>query len=340
MKKTAKAPANIAFIKYWGKTDEKLRLPANDSISMNLSNAYTTTTVEFSKKFSKDKFYILKDEKIASPDKLSRSAIFVHSKETERVSKQLDIIRKIAGVKLWARVVSRNNFPANVGIASSASGFAALTLAAASALNLKLSEKELSILARLGSGSAARSIPDGFVQWKAGKTSDDSYAYSLYDQNYWDLRDIIVIVSAERKKTSSTAGHDNAASSIFFQTRLKNLPRKIKNLKNALKKKEFKSFGEIIEQEAIELHTVMMTQKPPLFYWNSDTINIVHKVHDWRDDGLSVFFTIDAGPNMHLICEGKDEEKVIEKVKQLGFNKNIIINSPAKGARIISKHLF
>lgn len=326
MKATAKAPANIAFIKYWGKKNEKLRLPVNSSVSMNLSAAFTLTTVEFSASYKTDEIYF-------GQQKMDRE-------EAKRVMKHLDRIRQLAKAIMKAKVVTKNSFPKNTGIASSASGFAALTLAAASALNLKLSEKELSILARMGSGSAARSIPDGFVQWKAGKTSDDSYAYCLYGQNHWDLRDIIVIVSTERKKTSSTAGHENAASSIFFQTRLKNLPHKIKNLKNALKKKDIKSFGEVVEQEAIELHMIMMTQKPPLFYWNSATLDIIQKVQQWRMQGIEVYFTLDAGPNVHLICEKTQEKAVLQKIKSLNSVENVIINTPAVGVRLTDKHLF
>lgn len=323
MKATAKAPANIAFIKYWGKNDEELRLPANSSISMNLSNAATITTVEFSPRYSADEIRL-------GNQKMRQS-------EATRVSKHLERIRKLAKNKLFAKVVSQNNFPQKTGIASSASGFAALTLAAAGALNLELSEKELSILARIGSGSAARSIPDGFVEWKAGKTSGDSYAHSLYNEKFWDLRDIILVTSEEGKKVSSTKGHENAASSVFFKTRLKNLPDKIRKIKNALRKKDIKSFGEIVEQEAIELHVIMMTQNPPLFYWNSATIDIIRQVLQWREEGLPIYFTLDAGPNVHLICEGKEEKEVFKKVKGLSYVKNIIINSPTKGARIIDE---
>lgn len=357
MKATAIAPANIAFIKYWGKKDETLRIPANDSISMNLSNAYTITTVEFSEKYYKDEFIILSNvilgrSEATTPESDSGSNFVGASmgrqarmtkrdnKEEQRVTKHLDRIRKIANSKLFAKVVSQNSFPKGTGIASSASGFAALTLAAANASGLKLSEKELSILARLGSGSACRSIPDGFVYWKTGKTSSDSYAYSLYEESYWDLRDIIAVASEDKKKTTSTKGHEDAGSSIFFETRIKNLPQRIEKLKKALRNKDIKIFGELVEEEAIELHTIMMTQKPPLFYWNGSTIEIIKKVHEWRNNGLLVYFTIDAGPNVHLICEKEEEKEVLGKVRELDFVKDVIINSPAVGARLTSKHLF
>lgn len=326
MKSTAKAPANIAFIKYWGKKDEVLRIPINDSISMNLSNAYTTTTVEFSSVYPSDETYY-GDNKM-------------EAKESRRVIDHLDRIRKLAKVQIKAKVVTRNSFPKGVGIASSASGFAALTLAAADALGLKLPEKKLSVLARLGSGSACRSIPDGFVLWKTGKSSNESYAYSLYDEKYWDLRDIIAVVSEDKKKITSTKGHEDAGNSIFFEARIKNLPRRIVELKEVLQNKDIKKFGELVEKEAIELHTIMMTQTPPLFYWNKDTMDIIHQVHHWRNEGTEVYFTIDAGHNVHLICEGREEKRVLENVKELKYVKDIIINSPSVGARITDKHLF
>ncbi|MBI3380200.1 diphosphomevalonate decarboxylase [Candidatus Gottesmanbacteria bacterium] len=326
MKATAVAPSNIAFIKYWGKKDKNLRLPANTSISMNLSNAFTTTTVEFSADNKKDEIYF-------GEKRMDR-------KSSIRVISHLDRIRRIAKKNLFAKVVTQNSFPQSTGIASSASGFAALTLAAVGAMDLKCSEKDLSILARLGSGSACRSIPCGFVEWKVSKTSENSYSFSLYDEKHWDLKDIIAVVSTEEKKTSSTLGHENAKSSPLFSKRLEHLPARIVKLKEALKEKNIKKLGELIEKEAIELHMIMMTQDPPLFYWDGSTMEIVKLVRLWRNDGLLVYFTLDAGPNVHLICESKEENKVLEKLKKLSYIKNVIINSPSSGARLIDKHLF
>lgn len=325
MKATARAPANIAFIKYWGKTDAELRLPCNTSVSVNLSNAYSVTTVEFSKKFTSDEIYY-GDQKM-------------DEKEKVRVVEHLNRVRQLDKSRLFAKVVTQNSFPKSTGIASSASGFAALTLAACASLKLKLSEKELSILARLGSGSAARSIPDGFVEWKAGD-NQSSYAYTLYSEKYWELRDIILVVETGKKKTSSTKGHENAKSSIFYKTRLVNLPVRITKLKNALKNRNMKNLGGLLEEEAVELHMIMMTQKPPLFYWTDKTTDIINNVYKWREEGIAVYFTLDAGPNVHLICEAKEEKKVLAKAREIPGIKNIIINAPAAGARLIGKHLF
>ena len=321
MKKTAKAPANIAFIKYWGKRDEKLRLPANSSISMNLSNAYTVTSVEFNKKYKSDSLFI--------------NHIRAGKDELIRVSNHLNLVRNISKTGDFAKVESKNNFPKGSGIASSASGFAALTVAAASAAGLKLSEKDLSVLARLGSGSACRSIPDGIVEWRYGSKSTDSYAHSLYPVGYWELYDVIAVAGKKNKKTSSTEGHKATESSPFYKTRISGMEKKIKDIKNALKNKDFTKFGEIIEAEALNMHTVMMTSIPPLYYWMPKTLEIMQSVINWREKGLEVYFTIDAGPNVHIICQSKDVDSLREKLKEIKGFKNVIVNSISEGAHLV-----
>ena len=342
-KTTAKAPANIAFIKYWGKQNEKLRLPLNSSISMNLSNCYTITTVEFSKRFSEDFVEI----RVIEAKNLLTAWPFGHLvgkkqewKEKGRVITHLERIRRLAKSKLKAKVISQNSFPISAGIASSASGFAALTLAASRAAGLNLKEHELSILARLGSGSACRSIPDGFVEWRKGKNSDESFAHSLYPADYWELRDIVVLVRTQEKKASSTSGMKKVKTSPFLILRLAGMDKRIKKLKKALKNKDFKLLGEIIEKETINMHEVMITQKPALFYWSRKTKEIIQTVQAWREKGLLVYFTIDAGPNVHLICQAKNEKKVTRELKKISGIIDIIINKPAKGAQLINKHLF
>lgn len=306
MKATAQAPANIAFIKYWGKKDTRLHVPYNASISMNLSGCTTTTTVEFSENFGED--------------------VVSEGFNKKRIVEHIDRLRTLAGIQLRVRVTTKNSFPTSAGIASSASGFAALTVAAASALGLKLSEKELTGLARLGSGSASRSIPDGFVKW------EDSFAYSLYPPEYWDIRDILLIVDQSKKHVSSAVGHEGATTSPYFPTRLEAVPRRIMRIEEALKTKNFRLFGEVIEEDCLDMHHVMQTQNPPLFYWNNATKIIMNSVYRWRKAAIPVYFTIDAGPNVHLICEGKDEKRVTDTI---GNTYQIIVNKPAKGAHVL-----
>lgn len=325
MKKTAKAFATIAFIKYWGKKNEALRLPQNSSISMSLDRCFSITTVDFDNRYKKD-YFSLENE-------------MVSSKEIDRVIKHLDRIRNIAKVKLCAKVVSKNSFPKSTGAASSASGFAALTVAAAAALNLKLAEKDLSILARLASGSACRSIPEGFQIWQAGN-NNNSYAYSLHPANYWDLLDILVIFTKEIKPVGSTEGHALSRKSPFYLSRIKQATDLIPQTVKALVNKDFATLGQISEQDCLAMHAVMMTSQPPIIYWTGYTVDLIRKVYFWRQSGIPVYFTIDAGPNVHLLCQSTDKEKVLNNLKSVKSIVDIIINKPAPEAHLINNHLF
>jgi diphosphomevalonate decarboxylase len=321
MRATAIAPANIALIKYWGKKDSRLRLPANDSISINLSGVSTVTAVEFVDTLEEDRFSI--DQRV------------VTGVEKRRVVAHLDRIRQMAGVHLRAKVKSKNNFPKGTGLASSASGFAALSLAASCSAGLALSEKDLSILARLGSGSACRSIPSGFVEWKAGNSDLSSYAHSLFPADYWDIRDVIAIVGSDVKKVSSTEGHAAAEGSRFYKERLREMPQRIRQLKEAMRNKDFSEFGEIVEAEAINMHAVMMTSKPALIYWMPTTLRVMHQIIDWRSKGLESYFTIDAGPNVHVLCLEKDELKLERQLSMVEGVQKVIVNQPTNGATLI-----
>ena len=324
MKATAIAPANIAFIKYWGRKDEELRLPTNGSISMNLSNLLTTTTVEFSSRYKKDE--ILINNKI-------------DEKENKRVENFLDKVRQMAKSNLRAKVVSENNFPKSGGLASSASGFAALTVAATASIGLNLSKEELSILARIGSGSACRSIPHGFVEWFEGNDSQSSFAQSIHPADYWNILDIIVIFQKGDKKITSTDGQKLVKTSLFFKERLNNIKNKIENIKELIKQKDFINFGELVEKEALELHAIMLTSDPPILYLQPKSIEIIQAVWQWRSEGLSVYFTIDAGPNIHLICQEKDQKQLVDKLQKIKGIK-YIVNSPTVGTRLTKKYLF
>lgn len=325
MKSTAVAPSNIAFIKYWGKKDEALRLPENASISMNLSNLLTTTTVEFDSKLEQDIVMINGH---------------TDEKEITRVTKHLDRIRKIAGVELKAKVISENNFPSGTGLSSSASGFAAFTIAATKAAGLKLSEKELSILARMGSGSACRSIPNGFIEWLDGDTNETSYAVSLYPKDYWNIADVVVIASNEKKIVPTSEGQKLSKSSPFFNTRISHMPEKIKMLKQYLKEKDFTAFGELIESEALELHSIMLTSTPSLIYLLPNTLRIMLEVKKLRSEGLEVYFTLNTGQDVHLICESKNAKMIAKKAQKIEDVRDTIINLPADGARAVNNHLF
>lgn len=326
MKETAIGPSDIALTKYWGRRDEVLRLPENGSISMVLSNLLTTTTVEFSEEYKKDQITI--------------NGGGLEEGEADRVIKHLDRIRKIAKINLKAKVVSKNNFPIGTGLSSSASGFAALTVAASKAAGLNLSEKELSILSRQASGSSCRPIAGGFVEWLDGNTSNTSYAKTIFPKNWWNIADVVAVVSEGRKEVPTSAGHAKAQSSPFLKLRLSRMKEKNSKVKKYIKERNFQKLGELIEQEALELHTIMLTQYPPLIYWTPGTLTIMKLVTHWRNEGIPVYFTINTGQNIHLLTEQKNVEKVKEKLTKLDFVKNIIVNTAGEGARLSKEHLF
>src|SRR3989338_3651076 len=317
MKQTAVACSNIAFIKFFGKKDEMLRIPMNSSISMNLKNATSTTTVEFSEEVHTD-------------------SINMTDREKERIVTHLDRIRKIAKISLKAKVVTENNFPKGSGIASSASGFAALTVAATKALDLNLSEKELGMLSRVASGSACRSIPTGFVKWEKGTKNDDSYAFSLYPPSYWNLKDVVVIVDRNQKPISTSKAHGLSCTSPFLSKRFEGMDEKIKECEGALAKKDFERLGELIESEALNMHAVMMTAHPSIFYFRPGSISVMETVWKLRKEGIQAYFTLDAGPTVHVIYEGKEEDRILPVLKKLESAKEIIVSEVGEGAKIIS----
>ncbi|MBI2086212.1 diphosphomevalonate decarboxylase [Candidatus Daviesbacteria bacterium] len=328
-KETAIGPSNIAFTKYWGRKDETLRLPENGSVSMTLSNLLTTTTVEFSPAYSTDEITI--------------NGGGLEEGEAERVIKHLDRVRKMAGpaiAGLRAKMVSENNFPSGTGLSSSASGFAALTLAASAAAGLNLSEKDLSILARQGSGSACRSIPAGFVKWFDGDTSETSYATQIFPPNHWAIADIVAVVSEGKKEVSTSTGQKSAQSSPFMEVRLSHMKEKNELVTRLIGEKNFTAFGELLEAEALELHTIMLTQRPALIYWTPGTLRIMKLVSHWRTEGIPVYFTINTGQDIHLICEQKNIHAVQTKLKELEEVKDIIVNTAGEGTRLSEEHLF
>ncbi|MEK7543612.1 MAG: diphosphomevalonate decarboxylase [Patescibacteria group bacterium] len=325
MKATAVAPSNIAFIKYWGKKNDALRLPENGSLSMNLSGLMTTTTVEFSPMHKEDVIEIN-----GIQEAIDGSRAITH----------LDRIRKVARMDDYAKVVTVNNFPSGTGLSSSASGFAALTVAAVAAAGLELDEKELSILARQGSGSACRSIPDGFVEWIDGNTSDTSYGVSLYPPDWWDIVDVVVVVNEGKKSVPTTQGMARVASSPFFPVRLAGMKKKLIQAKKLLAEKRFSLLGELIEAEALEMHAVMLTSRPPLIYWTPGTLQVIRLIKKWRDEGIEVYFTINTGQDVHLICHSNTVDALKAKLTDIDEIRDVIVNKPSRGAHLIKDHLF
>jgi diphosphomevalonate decarboxylase len=329
MKVTAIANSNIALVKYWGKRDEKYILPNNGSISMTLDKLNTTTTVEF----GSDKDVVILNEKELT-----------NSKELEEVASHLNIIRKMAKIKDNAKVVSKNNFPTAAGLASSASGFAALSLAGSKAAGLDLSKKELSILARRGSGSASRSIEGGFVEWLRGqdKEGEDSYGKQIVPKEHWPgFRMVTTIVDTGEKKVKSRVGMAQTVSSCpYYDKWLSTVKQDLDDVKKGILERDFTLVGTTAEHNALKMHATMITTKPSIIYWNAATMNIIHAVQDWRDEGLESYFTIDAGPQVKIMCLEKDTKEIQKRLKEMEGIKEVVVCQAGDGAHILKEHLF
>ncbi|MBE9524501.1 MAG: diphosphomevalonate decarboxylase [Chloroflexi bacterium] len=321
-KATAIAHPNIAFIKYWGNRDQNLRIPATDSLSMNLDGLTTRTEVNFDSSLQTDILHI--------------NAQLADDLAQQRIGEFLNHVRLLAGIKTYAFVKSENNFPMGTGIASSASAFAALSLAASVAAGLDLSEGELSRLARRGSGSASRSVPAGFVLWKAGTSDLESFAQSIASPDHWELVDCIAIVSDLHKSTGSSDGHPLAQTSPVQALRIEHTERNINICQKAICERDFETFAQVTELDCNLMHAVMMTSEPPLHYWQPATLAIIQAVKSWRAAGLPVCYTIDAGPNVHVITKKATSQQVSANLRDIPGVSDVLTAAPGGPARIIS----
>jgi diphosphomevalonate decarboxylase len=322
---TARSCSNIALIKYWGNRDNDLRLPSNGSISLNLAGLETVTTVRFMPELRADRLFL-------NGDRAARDSL-------KRVSQHLDHIRKLAGSTLSAEIISQNNFPMGTGIASSASAFSALTLAACRALGLELTERALTTLARLGSGSASRSIPGGYVEWHAGTDHESSYAESIAPADHWNLIDLVAVVSESHKEVGSTGGHALAATSPLQEARVRDCERRLSACRAAILARDFEALAAIAELDTLMMHAVMLTSTPALVYWSPVTIQIISNVPEWRRRGTPTFFSIDAGPNVHVLTTPDYVQPVKERLLDMGGVEQVITGTPGGPAHLLAEHL-
>jgi diphosphomevalonate decarboxylase len=325
MKATARAYTNIALIKYWGKRDEVLFLPMNSSLSITLDKFYTTTTVEFCSCLSTDVFVL--NNKLANEQELAN------------VTRVLDLIREISGKEYRGIVNSVNHVPTAAGFASSASGFAALTAAASKALGLELNSSELSRLARQGSGSACRSIHGGFVEWQKGENEDgsDSFAKQILSNHDWDLSILSVQLNYGAKVVSSREGMKRTRdSSPFYSGWLATIEQDIKTAKEAIQSRDFEKLGQIVETNAFKMHATTLGADPPFMYWNSATYDVIQEIQYLRSVGIQAYFTIDAGPNVKVLCDPKDEKDVYEQLIHMPVVQGIKLCHPGPGITYLS----
>lgn len=328
MKATAIAYANIALVKYWGKRDPALILPYNGSISMTCDGLQAKTTVEFGN-YSKDEI-IINDEEL--------------KKDEKDIISHLEKIKKMAKITEKVKVVSETNFPIAAGLASSAAGLASLTLAATQAAGLEMNERELSILARQGSGSACRSIYGGFVEWLKGQREDgtDSYAQVVAPKEHWPEFAMIACIVSEKKKAvgSRTGMAQTVQTSPYYKEWVKAAEQDLEIVREAIKSRDFEKLGKTAELNCLKMHATMITTNPPIIYWTSETMDVIHAVRGLREEGISCYFTMDAGPQVKILCLQKDIKAIEQKIRSLGSVKRTIVCSPGEGAKISKDHLF
>ena len=321
MHATALAHPNIAFIKYWGLEDEARRIPSNGSISMNIGGLATTTTVAFDSDLKEDTFTLNGDH--------------VTGQGLLRVQHFMDRIRRLADTTRHAHITSHNNFPMGAGLASSASGFAALALAGTAALGLELTDRQLSSLAHFGSGSACRSIPGGFVEWLVDPLTGESYAVSIAPFDHWKLVDCIAILSDQHKPVGSEAGMRMAGSSPLQEARVADVDRRLETCRQAILNRDFESLAKVTELDSNMMHAVMMTADPPLYYWQPESLAVMSAVKAWQQEGFPITFTLDAGPNVHVITTQGVSKEIINRLHRIPGVLAVLTGAPAEAARLL-----
>jgi diphosphomevalonate decarboxylase len=316
----ARAGANFALIKYWGKADARLNVPAVGSISITLDALYTETLVELDPKLARDELWLdgkRRDEDVA------------------KISACLDLLRSKAGVTTRARVTTRNNFPTGAGLASSASGFAALVRAAEAALDLDLPPRERSIVARQGSGSAARSIFGGFVEMHAGAAPDgsDSFAEPLLEASEWPLEVVIAVTAKGEKAVGSRSGMTRSAtSSPYYAAWVAGQAADLEAARTAIRARDFTALAELAEHNCLKMHAAALSTRPPLVYWNGATVECLHAVQRLRAQGTPVFFTIDAGPQVKAVCEPAARSQVAATLRSVPGVQELLTSALGPGA--------
>ena len=325
---TARAHSNIALVKYWGKRDRGLNLPAADSLSMTLEALSTTTTVRFDASLQADEVHL--DGHRLAPD----------SRPWKRVSSFVERIRQATGRRDFAHVESHNDFPTAAGLASSASGFAALALAATRAAGLHWDRPHLSRLARMGSGSAARSIYGGFVHMHAGEASDgtDAYAHPLFEGDHWPLTCIVALTTSGPKDISSTAGMlQTQQTSPLFEPWRATVTDDIDAATRAIDARDLAALTAVAERSCLRMHATALGADPAVLYWQPATVALIHAIRQARDEGLRCFLTIDAGPHVKVFCPPEATAEVEDFLRAQPGVRDLITSAPGPGAHLIDE---
>jgi diphosphomevalonate decarboxylase len=322
MKATVVAHPNIALVKYWGKADVERNIPAVGSLSITLDGLATTTSVHFDPGLKRDEF-LLDGQTI--PDM------------AQRVSSCLDRVRERAGTDVRAHVESSNDFPTAAGLASSASGFAALVVAADAALGADFDRAELADLARQASGSAARSIFGGFVELRL--TPDGSRpteTRQILDPSGWPLRVAVAVTDPGPKAVGSTQGMQHTEqTSPFYSSWVQASEGDLAMARKVIEDRDFEALAEISEASCLAMHAVMMSARPGLVYWNATTVECLRRVREMRAAGLPVFFTIDAGPQVKAVCMPDSFDQVAAGLSTIAGVRQVLASGLGDGARVV-----
>ena len=321
---TARANVNVALVKYWGKRDTALNLPATGSISLTLDGLGTEATVAFGGGGEADRLVI--------------DGVDASGGEATRLTRFLDVVRAAAGRRERATVAMRGTVPRGIGLASSAAAFAALALAASRAAGLALDPPGLSALARRGSGSAARSIFGGFVEWHRGERADgvDSFAEPLAPVGHWDVRTVVAVTSTAPKAVSSRDGMLRTAASPFYPAWVAGAEADLAETRAAIRARDLEALGLVAEHSALKMHAAALAARPPLVYWRPATIECIHRVWALRAEGVAAFFTIDAGPQVKVLCAPADAQRVAAALEAVPGVERIVTCGPGRGAELIA----
>lgn len=317
MQATAKAQPNIALIKYWGKRDRSRNLPAVGSISITLSELFTEMRVE-------------RDES------LQEDSLLVNAREDRemlpRISRCLDAV--VGKRRPAVRVVSECNFPIAAGLASSASAFAALVVAASEAFEQPRHTAYLARLAGQASGSAARSLYGGFVELE--NRGDDIAVHSLLDADEWPLKIVIAVTAPGPKSLSSgDAMEISRQSSLFYHRWVEQQHADLDQARAAIAARDFAKLGAIAEHNCLKMHSVMWAARPPTIYWNRATLACMQTIRELQSQGIAVFFTIDAGPQLKAICLPDEEQRVSDALRATAGVSDLMVSGVGKGAALM-----
>lgn len=319
-----RAHSNIALIKYWGKRNEKLKLPVHNSLSMTLDRLYTETQLQFDTGLRSDRLILNGAE---APEAMQ-----------QRVQAYLDRLRALYpdASPDAAEIHSHNAFPTGAGLASSASAFAALAAAWTQAAGLQLSKQEISRLARLGSGSACRSVFGGFVEWQAGQREDGGDSFAVPLELEWPLQLLVLVVSAEHKAVGSGRGmRQSVESSPYYPAWVESHGQDLHALKAGLKAQDFEQVGEIMEHNALKMHASAMVARPSVLYWQPSSVALIHHIQALRAQGHSCYFTMDAGPNVKVLLPPESSEHTLQALSEHPAVQKHFLCRPGPGLQVL-----